>query len=302
MRPSRTVIWLTSLLAALALVAAAAGLLQDDGGGPSSVLTVRGETVWLYGQGLYRYETIRDGAGFKGVDLFLICAGVPLLLLCIALYRRGSLRGGLLLLGALAYFIYNAASMSFGYSYNDLFLIYLAQLSASLFAFALAVRSFDVQALPAHISERLPRRTIAGFLFAVGISLILVWGVLDILPALLAGRAPALTGHTTLPTHALDMGIIAPLAIIAAVLLLRRDPLGYLMSAILLVVSSVLGAGVLALSAAQLLAGALTLAETMVFVVPFVILTLVGVGLTLALLQSIQPSAPPQLALRSAHR
>jgi hypothetical protein len=59
---------------------------------------------------------------------------------------------------------------------------------------------------------RLPRRCIAGFLFAVGVSMILVWVGLDILPALLQGKAPGLASHTTLPTHALDVGIIAPLA------------------------------------------------------------------------------------------
>ena len=227
---------------------------------------------------------------------------VPLLALFTLLYRRGSLRGGLLLTGTLAYFLYNSASMTFGYAYNDLFLAYLAQFSASLFAVVLAFSSFDLQALPARFSDRLPRRGIAGFLFAVGVSLVLVWGALDILPALLAGRAPALAGHTTLPTHALDMGIIAPVAILAGALLLGRAPLGYLLAITLLVVSSVLGAGVMALSAAQLLAGVLTPAETIVFVAPFAILTIAGVWLTIAAFRSFAEPAPLQVAtLQSIH-
>jgi hypothetical protein len=302
MRPSKAVIWLSALITLLALVAAAVGLVSQDSGNPFFFTTLRGETVQMYGQGLYRYETLRDGVGFKGADLFILVVGVPLLVLFTLRYHRGDLRSGLLLTGTLAYFLYNSASMTFGYAYNNLFLVYLAQFSASLFAFVLAFTSFDLKALPDRFSSRLPRHGIAGFLFAVGISLILVWGVMDILPALLAGKAPALTGHTTLPTHALDMGIIAPVAILAGVLLLRRVPLGYLLATTLLIVSSVLGAGVLALSVAQLLAGVLTLIETVVFVVPFVILTVIGIWLTAILFRNFSEPALLRVAtLHSAH-
>jgi hypothetical protein len=302
MKPSKAAIWLSALIALLALVAAAVGLFWQDGGNPFFFTTLRGETVQMYGQGLYRYETLRDGVGFKGADLFILVVGVPLLVLFTLRYHRGDLRSGLLLTGTLAYFLYNSASMTFGYAYNNLFLVYLAQFSASLFAFVLAFTSFDLKALPDRFSERLPRRGIAGFLFMVGLSLILVWGVMDILPALLAGKAPALTGHTTLPTHALDMGIIAPVAILAGVLLLRRVPLGYLLATTLLIVSSVLGAGVLALSVAQLLAGVLTLIETVVFVVPFVILTVIGIWLTAILFRNFSEPALLRVAtLHSAH-
>jgi hypothetical protein len=180
--------------------------------------------------------------------------------------------------------------------------VYLAQFSASLFAFVYAFTSFDLQILSSHFSARLPRRIIAGFLFAVGLSLVGVWVGLDILPALLQGKTPALASHTTLPTHALDVGVIAPLAFFAAVLLLGRAPLGYLLAATLLVVSSVLGAAVVALSAAQLLAGVLTIAETVMFVVPFVVLTIAGIWLTVILFRNFSEPARLQVArFQSAH-
>jgi hypothetical protein len=291
MKPSNAVVWLSWLVAGLALVAAASGLLWPDGGAAFTFTTVRGETVQMYGQGLYHFETVRDGTGWKGADWFVLVAAVPLLLLFTRLYGRGSLRGGLLLTGTLAYFLYNGLSMTFGYAYNHLFLVYVAQMSASFFAFVLAFNSFDRQTLPTYFSERLPRRGIAAFLFAVGGSLLLVWGVLDILPALLQGKAPALTGHTTLPTHALDMGVIAPVAFLAGGLLLRRAPLGYLLAAILLIVSSVLGGGILALSAAQVVAGVLTGRETIIFVAPFVVLTVAGLWLTVVLFRNLAESA-----------
>jgi hypothetical protein len=285
MKTSTWVVWLAFPIAILAAVAAVAGLFWPAGGAPFAFTTVRGETVQMFGQGLYRFETIRDGIGFKGVDLFVLGVGIPLLLFFTLRYRQGSPRGGLLLTGTLAYFLYNSASMTFGYAYNHFFLVYLAQFTASLFALILAFASFDPQELAARFSDHLPRRGIAAFLFVVGAALLLVWVGLSILPALLAGRAPELAGHTTLPTHALDVGVIAPAAFVAGVLLLRRAPLGYLLAAVVLITGAVLGLGVIALSAAQLLAGVLTAAETAAFVAPFVVLTFFSLWCTVVLLR-----------------
>ena len=79
MKPSNAVPWLSSLTGVLALVAAGIGLFWQDGGSPFVFTTVRGETVQMYGQGLYRYETLRDGIGLKGADLFVLVVGVPFL-------------------------------------------------------------------------------------------------------------------------------------------------------------------------------------------------------------------------------
>lgn len=302
MRVSTWLVALAALIAALAVVAALAGLLVQDPGAPFAFTTVRGETVQMWGQGLYRYEIVRNGPGFKGTDLFMLVVAVPLLLYCAWLYRCGSLRGGLLLTGVLGYFLYNAASETFGYAYNTVFLVYLATFTASLFAFILACTVFDLRALADHFTADLPRRGLAAFLFVLGGSLILVWAGLDILPALLAGQAPALNGYTTLPTHALDMGVIAPAAIVAGVLLLRRAPVGYLLTASMLIMGSILGPAVLVLTGAQMLAGTLTTAETMAFGAPFVVLTVFSLWCTAILFRHFTDSSRPAPAPRRAVR
>ena len=304
MKISNALVWLVALIVVLSVIASGVGLFYQDSGAPFSYTNPRDETVELYGQGLYRYEILRDGVGFKGMDIFVLVVAIPLLLVSTWLYTRGSLRGGLVLTGTLAYFLYNAASMTFGYAYNNLFLVYTALLTTTLFATGLAFASFDLQTFANYFSERLPRRGIAIFLFAVGVSLILVWAVMDILPALLAGTAPPLNNDTTLPTHALDMGIIAPLAILAGVLILKRAPLGYLLASVLLLVSAVLGAGVLALSAAQVLSNTLTLAQTLTFVVPFLILTAFALWLSIWLLREVSEKEiydTGSMKLRAAH-
>lgn len=284
MKPSNAVVRLAWLIAVLSLVSSGIGLFYVDDGSPFSFTTLRGETVQMYGQGLYRHETLLNGAGFKGTDAFILFFAIPLLIAATLLYQRGSLRGGFVLLGTLACFLYNAAHQALNYAYTNLFIVHVALLSASFFAFVLAFTSFDLAALPGRFSQHLPRRIIATYLFVVGTSLLLVWGGLSILPALLQGKAPAeVASNTTLVTHALDMGIIAPVSFLAGILLLRRAPVGYLLASTMVVVSWTIGGGVMALSVAQMLAGLLTGFEFAVFVAPFAILTLVGIWLTIVL-------------------
>jgi hypothetical protein len=105
-RRSTAVVALSVGVAALAAVAAAAGLLTGGGSGPVPFTTVRGEVVQLYGQGLYRYDTVFAGGGQRGTDAVVLLFGVPLLLAAAWRYRRGSSRAGLLLLGTHVFILY----------------------------------------------------------------------------------------------------------------------------------------------------------------------------------------------------
>src|SRR5947209_14069845 len=122
MNTSKIVVWLSWLIAALALVAATIGLFYQDGGSAFSFTTLRGQTMQIYGQGLYRYDTPITAVGFKAADAVTIVLAIPLLLTSTLLYRRGSLKGGLLLTGVLAYFLYNYGSVAIAAAYNNLFL------------------------------------------------------------------------------------------------------------------------------------------------------------------------------------
>jgi hypothetical protein len=287
MHPSTTVIRLSVLIALLALVATGAGLLWPAESAPFSFSTLRGEQVSIYGQGLYRYDTLLIGAGYKGVDLVTLVLCVPLLVISLLYYRRGSGRGALLLLGALAYFLYDYASLAMGAAYNSLFLVYLVLFSASLFAFAGLFVALLTPDLPAHFSPALPRRAIAIFLFVAGTAHLAVWFGLSLLPALLQGKPPAeLASYTTLITHVLDLGVIMPAEFLGGILLLRRAPLGYLLAATILVLAWTIGTTVLAASVVQLQAGALTFGQVLGFSVPFVLLDLAGIWLTVRFVRS----------------
>lgn len=293
MKPSRALTWLSSLIVVLALVAAGVGLFFQNGGSPFSFTTLHEQAVQIYGQGLYHYDTIATAAQEKGQDVVTLFLGIPLLVFSLLLTRRGSLRGHLLLTGTLGYFLYTYASMAFLTAYNILFLAYVGLFSASLFAFVLALTSINIQALPAHFSKHLPRRSIAGFLFAIGLFLLMLWLGL-IVPSLVHGQTPgALENATTLVIQVLDLGIIVPVAVLAGVLLLRRAPLGYLLASIVLIKSLTLGTAVSAMVVGQLLAGvSLGISE----IVGFPLLTLIGTGMTVVLLRSVSKTATAHVA------
>jgi hypothetical protein len=284
MKVFKSVSWLSALITGLAFIAVGAGLLGQPGGSAFSFTTVRGVTVQLYGQGWYRLDTPITAVGFMAADVVTLVVAIPLLIIATLLYRRGSLRGGFLLSGALAYFLYTYCSLAFGAMYNHLYLIYTVILSASLFGLIAVLLSFDVPALPACFSARLPQRGISIFLIVSGAILQLVWLVLSIVPALLQGTAPLEAAYyTTFTTGILDIAIVAPALIVTGVLLRRRDPLGYVLAATLLVFTVTLGLNLTAAGIAQLAAGVISIGQAMGFTLPFVILTLIAAGFTISL-------------------
>jgi hypothetical protein len=285
--------WLVPLIAVLALLAAGIGLFYPNEGGQFSFTAVRGETVQIWGQGWYRYDTPIGALSFRAGDLITLFLAVPVLIVSFVLYRRDSLRGGLLLTGALAYFLYTYISLGFGAAYNNLFLVYVLIFSASLFGLILALTAFDVQALPAHFDENLPHRGVGFFLIVSGVILSLIWLVLSIVPALLQNKAaPEAYYYTTFMTGIVDIGIVAPALLIAGVLILRRAPLGYLLASTMLIFTCILGPNLTAGGIIQIIEGVITVGQAMAFTVPFVILALIALGLTVRLFRSFSDVSP----------
>jgi hypothetical protein len=291
MNPRRILLILCGLIAALAAVAAATGVLWQGGGESFNFISVRGQPVLMRGSGLYHFDSAAAAAQAIAQDLVTLGLGSPLLLAAMYLTARNSLRGRVLLAGTLGYFLYTYTALSVMAAYNELFLVYVALFSLSLFAFVLAVQAINVDHLTARLARSFPRRAIAGFLFFLGGMLALLW-LGRIVPALLNGTPPiGLESYTTLVIQALDLGIIVPAAILTGVLLLRRVPIGYLLAAVVLVLGFTMGAALTAMVIGQGLAGvAMSVAE----IVMFPVFALIDSGLMVALLRSIQPGQSGQ--------
>jgi hypothetical protein len=234
MNRDRIIRLLVLWIALLAIVASAYGFFSDGGQGMREYVTVRGETVQIYGHGLYEYESVSMAAQARAQDLVTLVLGVPLLVLSLYLSRRNSLRGRILLTGTLGYFLYTYTTYTFVAMYNSFFLIYVLLMSASFFAFLLMMMSFE-GGKTAAFREKLPARRIGAFLLFMSIMVGLMW-LGKIVPPLTQGGVPeGLEHYTTLGIQGLDLSVLIPVQIVAAVLLIKRRSSGYLLSSILII-------------------------------------------------------------------
>jgi len=183
--------WLVLLIAILAAFTASVGLFSTNGTGPFEFTTLQGETVEIYGRGLYRYDTPLIAVGYRVSDAFTLIVGIPLLLASLWLYQRGSMRGRIMLTGALLFFFYNFASLGIGAAYNNLFLVYIILTMFTFLGASRLLLSFDLQTFPTFFSDRVPRRGISLFPIISGVALFCIWLFLSILPALFLIVGPA---------------------------------------------------------------------------------------------------------------
>lgn len=287
MKKSKAVVFLSLLTGLLALIQSSAGLFWQGGRGPFTFTTLHGQTVQINGQGIYHFDTYFKAPIFRGTDALTLLVCIPLFVLAITLYNRGSLRGGLLLNGVLAFFLYNSASIALGAAYNNLFLLYIAYFSASVFAFVLTFKSIDVQTLSSQIIPGLPHRGIAALMFVSGMALFFAW-LGDIIGPLLQGGVPGIASYTTEVTYVFDLGIVAPVCILAGILILRRAPISYLLTSIMLIMLAIVGLMVTTQTVFQLLAGiTLTTGEFIGKSASFMLLALFAVWLVVRLFRCI---------------
>lgn len=299
MKHSRLLIALSISVGVLAVITAGTGLFWSDGGEPFVFTTVHGQEIEMYGQGLYSNDTFFKAPILRGTDAVILLLAVPLLLSAVSLFSQGSMRGHLFLVSLLGCFLYYSTSLVFGVTYNELFLIYVFLFSASLFAFIIGIKTLDKEKLASCIRSDFPHRGTACFLAISGFSLF-VW-LIDIIGSMVTGHVPdALASYTTEVTYVLDLGIIAPVAFAASYSVFRRVPAGYLLSAIMLLLCSLIGVIVIAQTIAQAMAGiTLNIVQAVAFVGVFVLLSGFAMTFSVRLFRSIiddKSRVPDQVA------
>jgi hypothetical protein len=275
--------WLVPLIAVLAIVLAGVGLISQDGNGPTPFTTVYGDTVEIYGRGIYRHDSSFVAALSKGTDAITLFVGIPLLLYSYVLYRGGSPSGSIFLIGILLYFLYIGVTYTFSVVFNSLFLIYAALFSAGLFATITALTTVDTQLLAEKVTPGMPRRGMAIFMFVAGLGTLLLW-LSELIGPLKTGQAPANLGpYTTMFTHGFDSAVITPATVITGIFLLQRKPLGILLAAPLLILCTLIGVVVIAQTISQALAGIVFPIGVYIGMIgSWVIMGAFAVGLTIA--------------------
>ena len=257
MRNKKTITVLVVLIAILAFIAAAIGVFsgQNEVAVERQYQSIHGENIMLYGKGIYRNDSVSLAAQGIAQDVVTLVLGIPMLLISLVLARKNLLKGRLLLLGTVSYFLYAYISYSFLSMYNSLFLVYVMLMSLSLFTFILCIMSIDVEALKSSFSTKLPVKFIGGFQIFIGFILLMLW-LGKIVPSLISDTTPiGLEHYTTLVIQAMDLGIIVPVALLSAILLMKRRPFGYLLSSIVMIKGLTMLTAITAMIIGQVLAG-----------------------------------------------
>jgi hypothetical protein len=219
---------------ALLLSASTAGILLNDGGEPYFITSLRGEEVEIYGgEGLYAYDNVFKEVAFRSFDWVGLVIILPLFILGASLYRRGRIKGGLLLAALFTYLAYIYLIGVMGNAFNILFLVWTALFSVGLWGLLLTLADMDSAALPGKLAANFPRKSLAVYVVLLGIILFLQY-LSEVLSAYATDGPPASLDHyTTLELAALEFRIMIPLHFAAGILLWKRRTWGYILAILL---------------------------------------------------------------------
>lgn len=287
MKQEKLITILVGFIIILSGFASLTGILSSGGPGSFEFGSIRGETVQIYGEGLYRHMSADVAPQGIAQDYVTFFIGIPLLLLSLFYARNGSLKGRFILAGTLGYFLVTYLFYLVMAMYSELFLIYTALLGTTFFAFILTLFSFDVNKLPTALDESAPVKTAGSFLILNAIMIALLWlGI--VLPPLLDGSIiPTEAEHyTTLIVQGLDLGLLLPLAVVSGILFIQKKPMGYLATPIYLVFLSILMLALVAKIIAMGLLGQNII--PVVFIIPAI--ALISITLATFVLRSIKPT------------
>jgi hypothetical protein len=161
---------------------------------------------------------------------------LPVLVITAILALRGSLAARLVWMGTLTYLVYDFLNYALAIHFNSMFLAYCGVLGLSCYTFAGSLAALPVAEIARRYGPRTPAKTTAIVLLLMGLTTIAHW-LRGIVPALLAGNVPQAVRDSGLSTEAvaaLDLAFGTPAFMIAAILLLRRRPLGFVLGPVAL--------------------------------------------------------------------
>src|SRR5688572_11308289 len=167
---------------------------------------------------------------FVGQDALNLVVGLPILVGSMWLARRGVLIGLLLWPGALFYVLYDYGYYVLGAPFNAFFLLYIALTTLSVYALIGIVVSIDGAVVQARLADAVPARLVGGFLTGIALLFAALWSAMSV-SALLSGVQLELVPRVV---TILDLTIQLPALFVGGVLLIRRQQLGYVVAAGLL--------------------------------------------------------------------
>jgi len=223
---------------------------------------------------LYSRETASWLAQCVGQDLIDLVVVTPTLLISAFYVRRKSMPALFIWLGTTLYVSYMFVIYGFGVHFNRLFLVYSAVLGLSVYATIATIAALDLPAVKSWFDEKRSARTPSVLLLILALLFAAMW-LKEVVPALIQNHVPQSildVGLPTNPVQVLDLSILLPGFVVAAILLLRKQPWGYLFGSAFLVLATLMNVTIGALVLVMKLKG---VAEGYAVAVVFAVLALV---------------------------
>lgn len=234
MNEKRLISIIVILIVVLAGSAAFCGIFLNSGDGPFMYQSIRGQSVEIYGKGLYQHMPADVAIQGIAQDYVTIFIAIPFLLVSLLGYRKKSVRSHYLLSGVLGYFFvtylfYTAMGM-----YNILFLVYVTLLALSFFGLFISVTSLEYLS-NYRFSEKTPAKAVGIFLMINAVAIAFLW-LSIVVPPLIDGTIyPEELNHfTTLIVQGFDLGLLLPISFVIGFLLYKKRKSGFLYSTVYL--------------------------------------------------------------------
>ena len=272
----------------LVIISSGFGLFYKSDGQPYDFQNQYGDTVKIYGDGIYRNDSYFMAHIFRGTDFMALFIVLPLMIFALIMdTKKNTIKSKLFLTAIIAYFLYYSISYSMGVIYNVLHLVYLALFSCTLYASLLGyglLKTFSIR-----ISIKIYTNGLKIFLVFCGLSLFVAW-LPDIIVSLVNKKPLELIEiYTTQITYVLDMAIISPLIFICLYNLSKNNNIGYILLGIILNMLSLVGIMVILQTVFQNRAGIeLPVEATITKVGIFVILAILAIYYEIKLFKNIK--------------
>jgi hypothetical protein len=202
---------------------------------PLSVLIILVSCVGLLSPGFYSAETLNwqaQSVGQDMIDLFLLVPG--LLITSILSYRNN--RTATMAWGAVVlYLTYTFVLYCFNVHFNKLFVLYCFCLGLSFYSFMYFLlanhKAYKVQA-----ENNTVTRIIGIYFIVIAVLFYFLW-LSEIIPAIVQNVTPKSISDTGLFTNGvqvIDLSVFLPGIFITGVFLLRKKPIGFLLTPVIL--------------------------------------------------------------------
>lgn len=203
---------------------------------------------------IFNNDIYQDGewanAQWLGQDMVTVLIALPLLLLSFVKgIRRGESTWTMAYCGVLLYFFYTYSFFMFAAKLTILYLFHLPIFGLSTIGLLICCIGLFSQKKHYSMDRKGLKASIIAYLFLISLMISFLW-LNDIFSHLLqpGHRSDTPSGEAPLIIYSLDLAIIIPLMISAAVLLYRKSNWGYILTGLILTKTSTLGFALMAMA------------------------------------------------------